>query len=223
MTGRRKARAGGLSPRDRALLELAAAVALGPADKVGMAFQDFIDLGGRRAGVRALFALSSAFCGWPTCLAAFRQIEARLGQAPLPRDSTPTRAQARREGRRNLRAVYGARASRILERVRGYDPALARLLLEAPYGEIYGRRSLTLTQKELVACLFLTLQGRRRELHGHLLGALRVGGRADEIAETLEIAREALQAATPPGPERALEALLLFRKIGTPHERDPKA
>lgn len=146
--------------------------------------------GGTTEQIRELFALLSAFCGWPAALAAHSAVNnggaPPRTRAPRPRD----RVQARRRGWENFQAVYGDRADTIFDRVRTFDPSLSELLLEVPYGELYARPLLDLRVKETLACLFLTLLEREPELRGHAQGARRCGARPRDLEIAMQVVED---------------------------------
>ncbi|MFN7972245.1 MAG: carboxymuconolactone decarboxylase family protein [Acidobacteriota bacterium] len=211
MPGRRKNTERGLDHRARALLELAGTAAIGSPDALRARYEAARRAGASDGAVRDLLALCSAFCGWPTCLSAFGELPelARRRSAPPP----PRRNAARKAGLATLRAVYGGNLPAILARIRSFDPALCRLVIEVPYGELYQRRGLSLPLKELAACVLLAIQGRKRELHGHLKGALRVGVSREQLRQAIAISRHLIADAVAIAPERADHALALLERI----------
>lgn len=201
-----KARA--LAPRTEAILRLAHATAFGTRKAVRAALVALRRAGGSSRDAAEVFALESAFCGWPTCLFGFaRLLEDDPAFRPAARRRPKDRSAARRAGIANFRAVYGRDAPAILGRIRRYDEALAALLLEVPYGEIYARAHLSLRTKELVACLLLASSGRKRELRGHLMGALRAGASVRELDGVMTIVDEAS------GKACGIEAAAALRRV----------
>lgn len=208
-------------PRVRNLLSFAGAVAGGDEKAIARAYTALRRSGAGADDVAEVLALVSAFCGWPAALGGYGAVfEAdptfRPGPAPRPR----TRGAARAAGRRNFTAVYGIHAPAILARIARFDPTLAELLLEVPYGEIYARPLLPLAVKELVACLLLVHLGRRRELRGHLLGALRCGATQVELEAVIALARRQVGADRASIASEELErAAALARQGARPAER----
>jgi alkylhydroperoxidase/carboxymuconolactone decarboxylase family protein YurZ len=185
MPGARKDERGGT----RAILELAAAAAAGRHRATAAACRRFLRRGGSPHAAAELFALLSAFCGWPTALAAFAAlVEAAPGFRPRAMTRPRDRRAARREGWRRFRDVYGDLAPELHARIEGFDPSLGALLLEVPYGELYARPLLSMATKEAVACLLLALQVREPELRGHVRGARRCGLSEEELRGALRIA-----------------------------------
>lgn len=180
MRARRKNRP---RPAPRAtLLELAAAAAAGPGGEVAERAAAHLEAGGTWEQIGDLFGMVSAFCGWPAALAAHAAVRDLAPPPTRPVARPASRRTARRLGLATFRRVYGPHADAILARIQSYDDHLAELLLEIPYGEIYGRPHLELRDRELAACALLSVLGRDRELRGHALGALRCGATVADLA-----------------------------------------
>ncbi len=88
-------------------------------------------------------------------------------------------------GRDNFERVYGAQSDRVLGDLRTFAPALESWILEFAYGTVMSD-GLELFDIEALGVASLLGQARRRPLHSHLRGAVRVGWDPEELREFVE-------------------------------------
>jgi len=86
-----------------------------------------------------------------------------------------------------MEAVQGAEAAEaIRESFTGICPDFADYIVEAGFGDVYGRDGLTLAQRQLLNVAVLTaIGGAERQLAVHIRGALNVGVSPREIVEAI--------------------------------------
>ncbi len=101
-----------------------------------------------------------------------------------------------------MRAIFGPGIESALKGLSANNPALARLLVEFPFAEVYTRPGLDLKTREMLTVAALTVLGyAQAELKDHIRGSLNVGCTRDEILEII------LQMAVYAGFPAALEAV----------------
>lgn len=178
-----------LPPAAACLVRLSAALAAGAEDAAATELRAAAGVAAPEQVDEAILQ-SCLFLGFPAALeaaAAWREI--REG-TPADEDplSAPERAPERAErGARLCRAVYGHAYETLRRNVAHASPALDRLMVETGYGAILGRPGLEFAWRELCLVAVLAVQGRDRQLHSHLRGALRAGASAAWTEEALEI------------------------------------
>lgn len=105
-------------------------------------------------------------------------------------------------GLETMRAIFGPGIESALKGLSANNPALARLLVEFPFAEVYTRPGLDLKTREMLTVAALTVLGyAQAELKDHIRGSLNVGCTRDEILEII------LQMAVYAGFPAALEAV----------------
>ncbi len=96
---------------------------------------------------------------------------------PIP-PSQPSEGRARR-------VIFGSQHDRIMQRLRGLDPALAAQIQDFAYDTVYDSSPLDLKTQELIACALLVSLGSPPELRTHLRGALNAGATEEEVRGAL--------------------------------------
>ena len=140
--------------------------------------------GARRAAAEEAALMLMLYAGYPAALEGLRVLnEAWPGRARASREGRPADWRAR--GERLCRRVYGPAFAKLVPAVRALHPDLATWMVEHGYGRVLSRPGLSAKDRELVTVAALAALGWERQLVSHLLGALRVGGRAREIEGAL--------------------------------------
>jgi len=118
--------------------------------------------------------------GYPAALEGLRVLhESWPGRARRSREGgVPA---WRRRGERLCRRVYGGVFPKLIARVRTLHPDMAVWMVEQGYGRVLSRPRLSARVRELVAVAVLAAGGWQRQLHSHLLGAVRCGAGRSEI------------------------------------------
>lgn len=133
----------------------------------------------RRAGVRRVRAEETALmlllhAGYPAALEGLRLLgEVWPGRAWRTREGTP--AVWMQRGLRLSGRVYGPTLAKLRANVAALHPDIDRWMIEQGYGRVLSRPGLAAAARELVAVTVLAATGWERQLHSHLLGALRLG------------------------------------------------
>jgi len=87
-------------------------------------------------------------------------------------------------GLRNLEAIDGRAGQEVLASLEAISPAMARYVVEYPFGDIYARPGLGLRERELVTVAALGALGNAApQLKVHLQAALHVGLSIEELKE----------------------------------------
>lgn len=167
---------------------------------------------------------SCLFLGFPAALEA--AAEWRLFREGSPEDDDPLalpdrEAERQARGESMCREIYGSAYEALRRNVADASPALDRLMVDVGYGAVLGRPGLDPIRRELCLVAVLAVQGRDRQLHSHLRGALRMGAPPDWVSAALDIGLEQAPPAAP-GRLRQLWSEILERRETTGEgERSP--
>jgi 4-carboxymuconolactone decarboxylase len=175
-----------------ALIGLAAAIAEGRPEEIGERVAAVIGAGTSRAAVDELLLQSVLTVGWPRALVAAGIWRSEIGVAAENIVDDLDYAQHddwTRRGEVACRTIYGAHYDRLRENVRRLHPALEAWMVTEGYGRTLSRAGLDLRLRELCTVAQTVVLRTPRQLHSHLLGALRSGASADEIEATMRIVR----------------------------------
>ncbi len=89
-------------------------------------------------------------------------------------------------GERICRRIYGPVYARMMARMRGYHPVLARWILDHGYGQVLSRPGLRLRERELLAAAVLGALRLPLQQESHLRGARRCGATRGQIRAVLK-------------------------------------
>lgn len=181
----------GLSSTDRALLGLAAAIADGDPHQLDRRVGDVIAAGVSARAVDELLLQSVLTVGWPRALVAAGAWRAAIGvPAESGADDLDYAAHGEwtRRGERTCATIYGDHYDRLRANVRALHPALEAWMVTEGYGRTLSRPGLDLRLRELCTVAQTAVLQTPRQLHSHLLGALRAGASFRQIEETLDLA-----------------------------------
>ena len=90
-------------------------------------------------------------------------------------------------GAHEMHAIDGDRGAAVVRTVRQTSPAMADMLVESVYGEIFARAELSRRERELVTCAILgAMGGAETQLRVHLSAALQCGVDPDELVALIE-------------------------------------
>ncbi len=92
----------------------------------------------------------------------------------------------RRRGAARFRQVYGPQTDKVLDFFDSLADGMADWILTNVYGRVYARPGLTLSEREVLTIVALIAHRQKKQLMGHLRGALRAGM---TIAELRRITR----------------------------------
>ncbi len=76
---------------------------------------------------------------------------------------------------------------KLLETVSGFEPGLDSLVTRGIFGRFYGRRDLTLRERQLTAVAILTSLARLPQLASHIKGAFLVGCKPEEVRYVIKL------------------------------------
>lgn len=174
----------------RALLRFAAAVIDAEEPALRDRAQDLIDAGTDAEAVDELILQSVLTAGWPRALVAAAAWRNVAGPVPANAPGTDYRAHEEwtRMGEQTCSVIYGEQYTRLRETVRGLHPALDAWMVTEGYGRTLSRPGLSLVLRELCTVVQTALMRTPRQLHSHLLGALRAGATLTDVDTALEIA-----------------------------------
>jgi 4-carboxymuconolactone decarboxylase len=198
-----------LDPPTRALVELAAALAVGQQALVAARCRAALEKVVPPVWVDELLLQSVLMLGYPRALGGARAWRELRG-APAEWQEAPDAlgvAEWTARGEALCRTVYGASYDRLRSNVRELHPALDAWMVTEGYGRTLARPGLDLVRRELCVIAQVTVLGAERQLHSHLKGALNAGAAPELVHETVQLA--ALDAS----PDRAAMAAALWRRL----------
>jgi len=177
----------GLDAATRALVTLAAAVAVGREPLIEEQSRAAVAADVPAVWIDELLLQSVLMVGWPRALVAagiWRRASGARAPAADP-SLTEDSEQWRRRGEATCAVVYGTNYSRLRENVRALHPALDAWMIVEGYGRVLSRPALDLGRRELCVIAQTAVLGTPRQLHSHLRGALHAGVGEDVVEESL--------------------------------------
>ena len=91
-----------------------------------------------------------------------------------------------KKGWNKLKEIDGAAGENVINALKEIAPDFADLLIEFPFGDVYGRDGLDLKSREIATVTALTAMGTASpQLKVHIHGALNVGCTQQEIIEIM--------------------------------------
>jgi 4-carboxymuconolactone decarboxylase len=182
----------------RALVALAAAIANGDAADIGARASAALVAGSPPLAVDELVLQSVLTVGWPRALVAAAACRSAIG-APAQNGTTDLdyalHAGWTARGEATCAVIYGDHYDKLRANVRQLHPALESWMVTEGYGRTLSRPGLGLKVRELCTVAQCAVLRTNRQLHSHLLGALRAGATFEEIAGTLDVVRSMLSPA----------------------------
>ncbi|HEY8061768.1 MAG TPA: carboxymuconolactone decarboxylase family protein [Gemmatimonadales bacterium] len=174
------------------LVELAAAIAAGDEGALQSSVARAVTAGVPALAVDELVLQSVLTVGWPRALVAAGIWRTAIG-APAQSEAGDLDYECHQEwarrGEATCRIIYGEHYDKLRTNVRALHPALEVWMVTEGYGRTLARPGLALAIRELCTVAQTAVLRTPRQLHSHLLGALRSGASVAEIEETLQLVR----------------------------------
>lgn len=178
-----------------ALVALAAAIAGGDPEAIQQGVVQGIAAGVSSLAVDELVLQSVLTVGWPRALVAAGIWRGAIGSPADDAGDDLDYANHRewtRRGESTCRVIYGDHYAKLRANVRRLHPALEAWMVTEGYGRTLTRPGLALTLRELCTIAQTAVLRTPRQLHSHLLGALRSGASVDEVEATLGVVQPLL-------------------------------
>lgn len=192
-----------------ALVALAGGIATGREPLVERLCRECRELKVPEGWVDELLLQSLLMVGWPRTLNAAMAWR-RLRPEPEPGEDGTSYDRAAKWTARGVevcRVVYGTNYERLRANVQALHPALDAWMVTEGYGRTLGRSGLDLARRECCVVAQVAVQGARRQLHSHLLGAIRAGASHAALEQVLDFVRPLL------GPEETSVAERLWERV----------
>lgn len=199
------------------LAPVAAAAALGLSDALERALDAALHAGCPPVQLREAVLMLAPFGGFPRTLDALGQLSAafdRAGVSLILEPDAADRGEHALRGRALFDRVYGDDATRVLDHVLARDPELAAWVLEDAYGRVLSRPGLSASERERLAVVFLCALRLRKQLSGHVQGALRCGARPEQVEASLRAAGMLLPVDCVDAARAALQRAVASRSSG---------
>ena len=111
-------------------------------------------------------------------------------------------------GMENLKKIDGVGGEAVIQSLRSISPDLGRYIIEFAFGDIYDRKELSLSEREMITITsLLTAGGCEPQLEVHINGALNVGIPPEKITEPF------LQCVPYTGFPKVLNAIQAAKKV----------
>ena len=173
----------------RALVRLAAAVALGRDEVLAERAREAVAAHVPAIWVDELLLLSMLMVGWPRALAAAgvwrRESGARAPATDVSASETLETWRVR--GEALCRVIYGSNYERLRENVRALHPALDAWMVRDGYGMVLSRPGLDLVRRELCVIAQTAVLEAGPQLLSHLKGAINAGAGTVLLDGTVEL------------------------------------
>lgn len=183
-------RSSALDPVNRAILRFAAAIAEGDPHQLDARAKEAIAIDVPPLAIDELVLQSVLTVGWPRALVAAGAWRAAIGAPAQNGDDDldyAAHAEWTRRGEQTCATIYGDHYDRLRANVHALHPALGAWMVTEGYGRTLSRPGLDLKLRELCTVAQTVVLQTPRQLHSHLLGALRAGATFDEIEATLDV------------------------------------
>lgn len=180
-----------LDAGSRAIVALAAAIAAGDPHQLDARVKAAIAAGVAPLAVDELVLQSVLTVGWPRALIAAGAWRAAAGRPAENADDDldyAAHVEWTKRGEVTCAAIYGDHYAKLRNNVRALHPALEAWMVTEGYGRTLSRPGLDLKLRELCTVAQTAVLNTPRQLHSHLLGALRAGASFDEVEATLDVA-----------------------------------
>ena len=183
-----------LSVRDRRLVRLSAAIALGLWDELRALRRD-APAGEPDRAWREVVLQAHLFAGFPRVVEAATVLSEAGGLGAPEPDELESGPPDLAAGRALFNAIYAEHAAPVRATLEAAHPLLARWIAEHAYARVLARPGLSPDRRELCAVAALASQGQDRQLAAHARGAVRLGASGAELRATLEAIAEWLNPA----------------------------
>jgi 4-carboxymuconolactone decarboxylase len=172
-----------------ALIELAAAVAVGDEADLAARSHQALAADVPTVWVDELLLQSILMVGWPRSLVAATVWRRESGhQAPLTDASQDENGDVwRRRGEHTCGVVYGDHYDRLRAHVHSLHPAMDRWMISDGYGKVLSRPGLDLLRREWCVIAQTAVLGAERQLRSHLRGASHAGGTDHQMRAVLAV------------------------------------
>ena len=179
----------------QALIALSAAIADGTVTRIESRVAEARHAGVSSRAIDELVLQSVLTVGWPRALVAAGACRSDITNEASDRADDldyDRHAEWTARGEATCRVIYGDHYDKLRTNVRQLHPALEAWMITEGYGRTLSRPGLDLKSRELCTVAQTAVLRTPRQLHSHLLGALRAGASTDEITATLNCARSLL-------------------------------
>ena len=174
----------------RSIIAMAAAIADGDPHQLDARVRAVVAAGTPPLAIDELLLQSVLTVGWPRTLVAAGAWRAAIGQ-PAANGATDLdyaeHATWTHRGEVTCATIYGDHYPKLRANVRALHPALEAWMVTEGYGRTLSRPGLDLKWRELCTVAQTAVLHTPRQLHSHLLGALRAGATFAEVEATLDL------------------------------------
>ena len=207
-----------LTPAERSLVSVSAALAAGREDALRSALAEAAHIADPVEVEEALLQ-SYLFLGYPAALAALA-VWREVSPAP-PADASPDDWPGwARRGAALCRRVYSTQYRELRDSVRRLHPEMERWMVVEGYGKVLARPGLAPVAREYCIVALLAVADAGPQLYSHLRGGLNLGAPPDALAETLAAAARFMDDARSEAARATLRRVLSRRDGGRREERD---
>lgn len=207
-----------LTPAERSLVRVSAALAAGREDALRAALEEAARTADPIEVEEALLQ-SYLFVGYPAALAALAAWR-EVGPAPPAEASPDDWPGWARRGAALCRRVYSTQYRDLRDSVRRLHPDMERWMVVEGYGKVLARPGLAPLAREYCIVALLAVTGAGPQLYSHLRGGLNLGAPGDALAETVAVAARFMDIARSEAARATLRRVLSRRGGVGREERD---
>jgi 4-carboxymuconolactone decarboxylase len=166
------------------MVELAASIATGDTATIRLDALTALAAGVPPGSIDELVLQSVLTVGWPRALVA-AEVWREVAGRPADDVASVPDAERQERGEGVCRVIYGAQYDQLRHNVRALHPQLDDWMIADGYGRTLSRSGLSLALRELCTVVQTIVLNTPRQLHSHLLGALRAGATTADVDVTV--------------------------------------
>jgi 4-carboxymuconolactone decarboxylase len=121
------------------------------------------------------------FTGYPSALLSLKLLKEMYPNKRIPKAADMNLYHFRKRGEANCKKVYGNKFEKLISNIKNFSPDMAEWLVLEGYGKVFGRKGLSLKERELCIVATLAVLKFDDQLYSHINGAFRAKASVEEI------------------------------------------
>jgi 4-carboxymuconolactone decarboxylase len=126
------------------------------------------------------------FAGYPSALVSLKMLREHYPKVRIRNSDDMNLYHYRKRGENNCKTIYGDKYEKLINNIRKFSPELSSWLILEGYGKVFGRKRLSLKERELCSVSVLVALMFEDQLYSHINGALRIGASLDEVQNVID-------------------------------------
>ncbi len=126
------------------------------------------------------------FAGFPSALISLRTFSLyfKINHSKTEFNSEEV---LKKTGIENCKKIYGNKQEKLISNVKKFSPDLSEWLILEGYGKVFGRKGLSIKEREICAVTALSCLTYKNQLYSHINGSNRVGVSLEQINEVIQL------------------------------------